>query len=195
VILAYHAIFTAYGFWLPNDPRGSWSTFIGSWELFRYGAPIPANSRASLAHRPHDVQKRLAAKQALKYHPVTFDNDQIHAIARGFQTAVEKSSYTIRACTIMSDHVHAVIERHQQTVERMVGHLKGRASTELEKSTLHPFLDYRSPTGELPSPWAEKGWNVFLDTAEDIQRAIRYVNNNPIREGLPPQDWPFLAHL
>jgi len=37
MIRAYHAIFTAYGFWLPNDPRGSWSDFVGSWELFRFG--------------------------------------------------------------------------------------------------------------------------------------------------------------
>jgi hypothetical protein len=30
MILAFHAIFGAYGFWLPNDPRGSWSDFVGS---------------------------------------------------------------------------------------------------------------------------------------------------------------------
>lgn len=26
----YHLIMTAYGFWLPNDPRGSWSEFVGA---------------------------------------------------------------------------------------------------------------------------------------------------------------------
>ena len=36
-VLAYHAIFTAYGFWLPNDPRGSWSSYVRSWELFLAG--------------------------------------------------------------------------------------------------------------------------------------------------------------
>jgi hypothetical protein len=35
--LAYHVIVSMYGFWLPNDPRGSGSDFIGAWELFRYG--------------------------------------------------------------------------------------------------------------------------------------------------------------
>ena len=29
----YHLIISAYGFWLPNDPRGSWSDFVGAWEL------------------------------------------------------------------------------------------------------------------------------------------------------------------
>jgi hypothetical protein len=28
MIRASHVIFGAYGFWLPNDPRGSWSTFV-----------------------------------------------------------------------------------------------------------------------------------------------------------------------
>lgn len=28
-MLGAHVIFGAYGFWLPNDPRGSWSEFVG----------------------------------------------------------------------------------------------------------------------------------------------------------------------
>jgi len=27
MVLAYRAILSMYGFWLPNDPRGSWSEF------------------------------------------------------------------------------------------------------------------------------------------------------------------------
>jgi len=30
MVLGTHLILTAYGFWLPNDPRGSWSDFVGS---------------------------------------------------------------------------------------------------------------------------------------------------------------------
>ncbi|MHB1157303.1 MAG: hypothetical protein ACYC26_10755 [Phycisphaerales bacterium] len=43
-----------------------------------------------------------------------------------------------------------------------------------------------------PSPWARKGWQVFLDSPEDIERAIRYVRNNPLKEGLREQCWPFV---
>jgi hypothetical protein len=28
----FHVIFSADGFWLPNDPRGSWSEFVRRWE-------------------------------------------------------------------------------------------------------------------------------------------------------------------
>jgi len=30
MIVGYHVIFGMYGFWLPNDPSGSWSEFVGS---------------------------------------------------------------------------------------------------------------------------------------------------------------------
>ncbi len=47
MIVGYHIIFGMYGFWLPNDPRGSWSDFVGSWELYRFGLdPSPAIDRS-----------------------------------------------------------------------------------------------------------------------------------------------------
>jgi len=30
MVIGFHVILTAYGFWLPNDPRGSWSEFVGA---------------------------------------------------------------------------------------------------------------------------------------------------------------------
>jgi hypothetical protein len=37
MIHGYQVIWGTYGFWLPNDPRDSWSDFVGSWELVRFG--------------------------------------------------------------------------------------------------------------------------------------------------------------
>jgi hypothetical protein len=33
---------------------------------------------------------------------------------------------------------------------------------------------------------------VFLDHPDDIRRTIRYVEQNPIKDGLPAQVWPFV---
>jgi hypothetical protein len=33
---------------------------------------------------------------------------------------------------------------------------------------------------------------VFLDTEEAIENAIRYVEENPVREGKPQQHWSFV---
>ena len=71
MILAYHLIMTMYGFWLPNDPRGSWSEFVRAWELFRFGGPATKTIlRRSLARDPHDVAKRLEMKRHLARDPV-----------------------------------------------------------------------------------------------------------------------------
>jgi hypothetical protein len=77
MIVGYHVIFGAYGFWLPNDPRGSWSTFVGSWELFRYGATTKTTDRRSLAYEPHDRTLRVKAKTALQRPAVNFSDAQI----------------------------------------------------------------------------------------------------------------------
>lgn len=41
--------------------------------------------------------------------------------------------------------------------------------------------------------WAKQGWHVFLDSDEAVRRAIAYVEQNPIRDGLPRQRWSFVT--
>ena len=41
--------------------------------------------------------------------------------------------------------------------------------------------------------FCERTVEVYLDTAEDVVRAIRYVENNPIKEGKKPQRWSFVV--
>jgi hypothetical protein len=45
----------------------------------------------------------------------------------------------------------------------------------------------------LPRCWAARGWKVFLDSDEAIRRAIRYVEQNPLKEGKRPQRWHFVT--
>ena len=73
MVLAYHVIFTAYGFWLPNDPRGSWSEWVGSWELLKFGRATKTDTRRSVAAAPHNVHGRQLATAALKRPPSTAD--------------------------------------------------------------------------------------------------------------------------
>lgn len=48
MIHGYHIILPHYGFWLPNDPRGSWSDFVASWELVRFGKTTRKLERRTL---------------------------------------------------------------------------------------------------------------------------------------------------
>ena len=125
MIVGYHVIFSTYGFWSPNDPRGSWSEFVGSWELFRYGRATKTSETSSLAYREHDRAKRLEAKRALKYPPVNFTGLQARAVARGFAGYVKRTGLPVWACAILPDHVHLVVGRSGMPVERLVIQLKG----------------------------------------------------------------------
>ena len=191
MVRAYHAIFSAYGFWLPNDPRGSWSDYVRSWEVFRYGSATKTVSRRSHARDEHDHRKRLAAKQSLRYPPVKFTGRQALSVAKGFRNAIERSGYRFGACAILPDHVHAVIARCDTDIRKVVGQLKGEATKQLKRDGLHPF----GHLADTPSPWARLGWNVFLNSDEAIRSATRYVEQNPVKENKPPQKWSFVVPL
>ena len=103
MILGFHLIFSAYGFWLPNDPRGSWSTVVREFDLLRFGPATKVTSTRSLAHDPHDHRLRLAAKKALRYPPVKFTEEQARAIASGFGQAADEGAYAIHALAVLPD--------------------------------------------------------------------------------------------
>jgi REP element-mobilizing transposase RayT len=193
-VVAYHAIVTNYGFWLPNDPRGSWSDVVRSWELFLAGGPATkTDTRRSVAGAPHDHALRRRAKNALVRPPVVFTGEQALAIANGIGRFVERSQVSIVACSIMPKHIHLVINRPPYSAEQAVNLLKGAATTELTRRGLHPFADSPYQNGRLPTPWARKQWIVFLNTDEDVRRAIEYIERNPLKDGLKPQRWSFVT--
>jgi len=192
MIVGYHVIFSTYGFWLPNDPRGSWSDFVGSWELFRYGPATKTTERRSLAYREHNRALRETAKSALKYPPVQFTGIQARAVARGFAGYVARTSLPVWACAIMPDHVHLVVGRPPIPVERLVNHLKGDATRELEREGLHPLARWKPERGRVPKCCVRGQWKVYLDPP-DIPRAIRYVEDNPLKEGKKKQAWSFVV--
>ncbi len=187
-VVADHCVLSAYGFWLPNDPRGSWSEKVFSDALFCAGGPpIKTSSRRSLAEVPHDTFARLAAKAALNRPPVRFNGMQARAIGRGFTAAVELCQYQIFACAILPDHVHLVVARGRMEIATVLGYLKRAATMRLIHEGIHPFAG-QSP---LPSVWARGNWNQAV-SARHLQEAIAYVENNPVKAGLKPQHWSFV---
>lgn len=196
MVLANHLVITAYGFWLPNDPRGSWSDFVGSWELWKFGDATKVNTRISRANIKHDKARREAARAALKYPPVVFTGMQARAIARGFADYIERAGHLVWACSILPDHVHMVIARSHLKIEAISTQLKGAATRRIIDEGIHPLAAYQKPgasPGRPPKMWARGEWKVFLNSADDIRRAIRYVEENPLKEGKKRQRWNFVS--
>ena len=193
MVLAYHLVLSAYGFLLPNDPRGSGSDFIRSWELFYQGRATYTPERRSQARVDHDRELRINQKRALHYDPVEFSRDQIAAVGAGFAHAVRRSRFIIHACSIMAAHAHLVVARHKYPIEQVANQLKGEATKELNRRRLHPFPDVFFRSGKQHSPWADDSWDVYLDSIADIRRAIVYVEENPQKECRARQRWPFVV--
>jgi len=187
MIYAFHLVFGCYGFWLPNDPRGSWSIYVGSRELYEYGEATKVSTKRSLASKSHDSQLRLEAKTALQFDPVQFTGIQARAAGHGIAQAVEEGEYLVYACCIMPDHVHMVVRMQTKKPRQMIGHFKSRATLHMKSEGVY-FQGERCPN----SPWARGGWCVYIDTRESLSRAVDYVNYNPVREGLPRQSWSFV---
>lgn len=119
----------------------------------------------------------------MKYPPVVFDGYQARATARGFAKAIEISEIPVYACSIMPDHVHLVLGRCRHEIEKVVKQLKQNATIRLKEENIHP---------EAKTPWGASCWKVFLNTENDMRRAIKYVEDNPVKEGKKPQQWSFV---
>lgn len=192
MVIAYHAIWSAYGFWLPNEQRGSWSTEVWPPHLRRFGPATKTTERRSLAQRPYDPNLRREMRDSLKFPAVRFTREQIEYIARGFAAAVERFGIALHACAILWDHVHVVSQRHREPIEFVARVLKSAATRQLTQDGLHPLAEFADASGRTPTPWAEGGWERYLNNAVEIDDVVQYVNGNPEKHGLPRQDWPFV---
>jgi REP element-mobilizing transposase RayT len=129
------------------------------------------------------------------YPPVVFTGRQAAAISYGFADVVRRTGCVIHACAIMPYHAHLVVARHHYPIQQLANLLKGGATTKLRHHNLDPFSPFSDgPQGRaLPSPWAQRFWKVWLDSPDDMRRSINYVNDNPTKQGLRRQTWPFVT--
>ena len=82
-IIAHHLILTGYGFWLPNDLRGSGSTEIRAPLLEDLGPILPGRQPIQ---PPRDQLKKFyrKANPLLKFNPIWFDSAKRQALADAF---------------------------------------------------------------------------------------------------------------
>lgn len=82
----------------------------------------------------------------------------------------------------MPDHVHLLIRKHKDMAEEMIEKLQALSRERLVgmRPVGHPL-------------WTRGGWKVFLDHPDEMQRTIRYIQQNPVKMYLPSQRWPFVV--
>ena len=191
----YFVTWSTYGFWLPNDERGSGSVYVGSKALLPYGLATKVHTRRSVARRSCDPVVRRLAREALQYDPVVLTDAQIEAVGRGFETVIRRAGVPVHACAILPDHTHIVTDRPRYQIEKLVALLKGGATAQLRREGIHPFQDQPLPDRRLPHMWGRGEWKVFIDHDDEptLLEKIDYTDGNPLRSGRPRQHWSFVT--
>ncbi len=183
MVIGYHLIWTLYGWWLPNAPRGSMSKevaveLIADLGEHHYGRkttqPLP-----SVLREFYD-----RARAVLKHELLRLTDEEILIVGQAFGEAVQAAGYTCYSCAIMPDHVHLLIRRHRDKAEQMIARLQ-------DASRLALIAAERRPP-EHPV-WGGPGWKVFLKTRTDTERTDLYVRDNPRKARRPVQEWAFIT--
>ena len=183
MVVGYHLIWTSYGWWLPNDPRGSSSHEIRCAGIVGLGELHCGRKKVQPA--AGDIRRFYeAARQVLRHDLLTFAKDEVRQLGKVFAEVVRERKYTCYACAIMPDHVHLLIRKHRDKAEKMIEHFQDATRADFiargMRSTNHPV-------------WGGPGWKVYLETRDDIRRVIKYIEDNPIQVRRPRQTWDFVA--
>ena len=93
LVIAYHLIWTVYGAWLPNDPRGSGSKAIATDVLKDLGELH--HGRKKVQPPREEIRKFYERATPLLDHEVlTLDRAAIDSAARGLADAIAEHRYT-----------------------------------------------------------------------------------------------------
>lgn len=177
MVIAHHLIWTVYGTWLPNDPRGSGSQAVIDPKIAALGELHFGRRRIQPASKViREFYER--AEPELKYPVRRFEPDGFSFVAEAIGASIAERGYTCYAAAIMPDHMHLVIRKHRDFAETMIDELQHLSRERLRK-------------GEHPV-WTAGGWKRFLNSPEQVRRVIGYVENNPLEIRLPRQAWPFV---
>jgi REP element-mobilizing transposase RayT len=182
MVAGFHLIWTAYGWWLPNDPRGSSSHEIRVEPIAELGEPHHGRKE----RQPSGKEIRefyQKASDVLKHPLLTFSDPEIELIGETFKEVINDRNYTCYGCAIMPDHVHILIRKHRDHAEDMVDNLHEASRAKLIEA------GSRAPTHPV---WGGPGWKRFLYTQQDFERVAEYIRQNPIMARRPEQIWPFV---
>jgi REP element-mobilizing transposase RayT len=182
IVIAYHLIWTAYGWWLPNDPRGSGSKTIRNPMLAHLGTLHHGRKKT----QPASGTVRTFYDHAiplLRHELLTLNEKDRTTAAYGLATAINTHRYTCYAAAIMPDHVHLIIRRHKHSAEEIIENLQSSSRDQMTAAGRH--------SSDHPV-WTRGGWKRFLDRPAQVSSVIQYVNQNPLELGLSAQQWSFV---
>ena len=183
MVIAYHIIITAYGWWLPNDLRGSTSRRVCCDVLNDPGELHFGRKKIQPAgFEIREFYNR--AVEVLKHDLLTFDDRCVKVVSDAFSRCIVDNQYTCYGGVIMPDHGHLCIRKHKHFAEEMI--------QQFQKYSAEALVDAGLRSKDHPV-WSTSGWKVFLDDADDVRRTVHYIEQNPMKMNLPIQRYPWIT--
>ena len=190
IIIGHHLIFSGYGFWLANDPRGSGSKVLREPKFEDLGPIHPGRKH----EQPTRAMLRAFYEKAtplLDFTPLWFNEEICGVIAESFSETTKQYRYTVWAMAVMPNHAHICVRQHldayQAIWERFAMPARDAVRNLGRTADGHPI-------------WANRPYSVYLYSPADVGRTIDYIQKNPLKDGLPEQQyactisysgWPF----
>lgn len=184
MVAGYHLIWTVYGYWLPNDPRGSTSTDVRVEPIKDLGEHHYGRKEQQPSSRQLGVFMK-AAQDVLAHKVYLLDDDDINLVGSVMSKVIGERGFVCYACAIMPDHVHILIRRHRDRAEEVVARFQDAAKVALIDAGKRPV---NHPV------WTDgPGWKTFINTQQQFRNEIKYIGDNPRKIGQPAQTWSFVA--
>ena len=176
MVAGYHLIWTVYGYWLPNDPRGSTSKEVRVEAV----KPLGDHHFGRKAQQPSSKQLHEFLKGAhdtLAHSVLPFDDDDIILVGATLGRQIGDRGYVCYACAVMPDHVHMVIRRNGDRAEEMIAHFQKEAKAALINAGKRAVNH---------SVWTDgPGWKTFINSQQQFRSEIMYIQRNPEKIGKP----------
>jgi hypothetical protein len=169
-----------------NDPRGSGSSDFADLKFEPLG-PIHFERKDHEAQPTREELREFHRRhQELLNFPVFWIDETIRGeVASAIAEVIRLRGYTCYACAICGNHLHLVIRKHKDHptaiwdnfAEDIRSRLRLRFPDRI--SVNHPVISARP-------------YKVYLSSQAEVNGRINYINDNPVKEGLPPQQWEFV---
>ena len=181
MVIASHVVFSAYGFWLPNDPRGSLSRELRVEELGELGE-IHCGRKPVQPRKPELQRFHREAQKILKYPVIWFDPPLRERIARAFGELIRREKLTCYACAVLNNHAHLLIRRHKLRAQEMIPLLRDHS-----RSASHDLIPPSHPL------WSLDPYMAYKDNPHAVRSAIDYICSNYAKHNLPPPEFDFVV--
>lgn len=101
-------------------------------------------------------------------------------IASALAKKIKEKNYRVLALNVLDDHVHIVLVCEETELSEIIRELKGYSSFEYNREC---SLSSQGE-GRKTKLWAKGSYKKLLETEEQMNNAIEYVNSNHLKHGL-----------